>query len=452
MRGVGAALFAALTLSSACTYYNSIYNAQRRYLDAEGYRIAGADSLAAAAYRDVLLRAADGYRREPSGPWAPEALSLMGRSHLRLGDLRAARAALEQVVPDTGRIASEARVYLGAVLVRSGDATTGLALLDRALGEDTGGPSRAEGHLWRARVLLDRGDLGDGWRDLDRAASHPSVAVDAGLEALRWAVEYDDSARVRGAVEQLRSEPAAAERLDSILVLMGGWEARHGPASGADVLGGEAPDWPRRAVARMRLARAVMLREAGDTATARVEVTGIARGVGESAAESRVLLSRWHLGRAGELLDIQMVRAILIPASGDPEVDSLLTALSMVDALAGMGIEEPLAWFAAGELARDRLEAPELARGLFLAYADGGGEDPWTPKALLAALDVARTPGDRAWIRGRLEGRAESPYVLAARGLPAPGLQEMEEELGRRLSGILVTVERLVLAPPPDVD
>jgi len=79
------------------------------------------------------------------------------------------------------------------------------------------------------------------------------------------------------------------------------------------------------------------------------------------------------------------------------------------------------------------LAAPDLALGLFLAYADAASPDPWVPKALLAALAVARSEGDQAWLRGRLEPRADSPYVLAARGEPALGLEALEEELARRL-------------------
>jgi hypothetical protein len=82
------------------------------------------------------------------------------------------------------------------------------------------------------------------------------------------------------------------------------------------------------------------------------------------------------------------------------------------------------------------LGALDVARGLFLAYADQTPSDPWAPKALLAALSVTDDEGSRAWLRGRLEGRAESPYVLAARGEPAPGLEALEEELAQRLQEI----------------
>jgi hypothetical protein len=87
-------------------------------------------------------------------------------------------------------------------------------------------------------------------------------------------------------------------------------------------------------------------------------------------------------------------------------------------------------------VARDRLAALGLARGLFLAYADTDPSDPWAPKALLAALDVAQDEEDRDWLRGRLEAHVGSPYVLAARGRPPAGFEALEEELAVRLREI----------------
>jgi hypothetical protein len=101
--------------------------------------------------------------------------------------------------------------------------------------------------------------------------------------------------------------------------------------------------------------------------------------------------------------------------------------------LAEVGLSQPLGLFGAAEIASERLGAPILARGLYLAYADQEPDGPWTAKALLAALNVTTDAGGQAWLRGRLEGRSESPYVLAARGEPAPGLEPLEEELARRL-------------------
>ena len=182
------------------------------------------------------------------------------------------------------------------------------------------------------------------------------------------------------------------------------------------------------------LARAELLYDVGDTAAARLQAEGVAGGFGEVAAEARILMARWMLERARDLRSIDYARRVLLASEEHPEVVSFLDALEETETLTELGLTDPLAWFAAGEVARDGLEAPGLARGLFLAYADGAHNEPWVPKALLAALAVSTEEGDRAWLRGRLEGRSESPYVLAARGESAPGFEVLEEELARRLS------------------
>jgi hypothetical protein len=100
-------------------------------------------------------------------------------------------------------------------------------------------------------------------------------------------------------------------------------------------------------------------------------------------------------------------------------------------------LDDPLGWFAAAEVSRNRLEAPILARGLYLAYADTDPMDPWAPKALLAALSVALDEADRSWLRGRLEAHGDSPYVQAARGSSVAGIESLEEELQERLREIV---------------
>jgi len=144
-------------------------------------------------------------------------------------------------------------------------------------------------------------------------------------------------------------------------------------------------------------------------------------------------LAAWQLGEARALLEIRDVLSVLLPGVEDERVARLVEHVQGMMYLTEQGFSDPLAWFAAAEMARDDLGAPELARGLFLAYADAAPGEPWVPKALLAALAVSEREGDRAWLRGRLEGEAGSPYVLAARGEPALGLEALEEELARRL-------------------
>lgn len=446
MRPRDAVIVGVAALLSGCVYYNAIYNAQRLFDQGERDYWAGRDSAADVRYEEVIQKAADGYRRQPNGQWADEALYLLGRAHFRRGSMRAARAALRQAAENATDATSrlEALCYLGAVRVASGDVDGGLPLLDRALRGLRSGPAVAEGHLWRARALLEKGRLEQGWQDLDAVGrSDRRLRVAAGLERLRWGVSWGDHLQVREAVAGLLSEPDAGVRADSILTLVGAVAKRWGPADAAGLLAGAAgAPWERTVRGEVRLARAHYLQDAGDSAAAASEVAAVAAGIGPSAGNARILLARWKLAHAEGLAQTHDVVALLLPAAKDSAVAAMLIDLKALSDLSDAGLDNPLAWFEAGEVARDRLGAPYLALGLFLAYANAAPQAPWAPKALLAALDVAPSEGTRAWLRGRLEGVAGSPYVRAARGRPAPGLERLEKELAQRLQAVRAALPR----------
>lgn len=420
---------------SACVYYNALYNAERLFEEGERYRRQGLDSLAAQRYAGVVEKAAKGYRRDPEGEWADDALLLVGRAYLRLGRLREARAALEEAAlrAGGGSAAGTAVLSLGIAAVLAGDAEGGGALLNRALRDLPPGPAAAEGHLWRGRVLLEAGQEDVGWWDLDRAAEHSGTRVDAALTRVLWGIRTDNRARAREGMVVLLSTGEAGSRVDTVAALAGAAAGAWGPGVAAGLLAAaDSARWEPTPRGKIRLARAVLLREAGDTAGAEAEVRRVAGGIGPAAAEARLELSGWILGPARDLVEARSALAVLLPGIADPRVAGRVEEIQTLTALEEMGFDDPLAWFAAGELARDGLGAPALARGLFLAYADAAPAEPWVAKALLAALAVSPDEGDRAWLRSRLEGRADNPYVLAARGETALGLEELEEELARR--------------------
>ena len=434
---VGGIVLLAAALSSGCVYYNGIYNAQSLYDDAERLRLSGADSLARARYEDVVRKAATGYRRDTQGPWADEALYLIGRARLRMGEIQAARAALLQAaeLTDDEQIRLGALLYVGAALLQSGDTRGGTVLLNQALEGLNEGAALAEAHLLRAGVLLAAGEMDAGWWDLDRAADMDSgLRVQAAMERVRWGVRHGNLSRTREGARRLLSYPEAAERRDSVVALLRWTSGRWGGEEVASLLADSEYAWGRMERGDALLARAEVLYDVGDTAAARLQAEDVAGGFGQVAAEARVLLARWILEGARDLGDIDDARRLLLPSEEHPEVAAFLGALEETEALTELGLTEPLAWFAAAEVARDGLGAPGLARGLFLAYTGGAPDEPWVAKALLAALALSPEEGDRAWLRGRLEGRSESPYVLAARGESAPGFEVLEEELARRLS------------------
>lgn len=435
-----AAALAGALLLSGCVYYNAIYNAQGLFREGEGHRRQGRDSLAAARYAEVVRKTAEGFRRDPEGAWADDALLLMGRAYLRLGELREGRAALEATVRRAGEepVRLQALLYLGVAYVMSGDGERGTALLDEALGGLPSAGQRAEGHLWRGRVLLEMGQPDAGWWDLDQASSQAATRTDAALTRVGWGVRLDDPGRAREGMNHLLSSREAGARVDTVVALARAATRRWGPLAAADLLSGaDSARWERTPRGILLLARAGLVLAAGDTARAAEDMRRVAAGLGPAAGAARLELARWQLARARDLVEARGALAILLPAVGTPEVGALAGALQDMLELAERGLDEPLAWFAAGELARDQLASAYLAQGFFLAYADALPDDPWTPKALLAALAASDDPEDRAWLLGRLERRAESPYVLAARGEPALGLEALEEELARRLQEII---------------
>lgn len=439
MSRLGAALVGVATVFSACTHYNTLYNAERVYREAERDRLAGRDSLALLRYRDVVRKTSDAYRSRPDDERSAATLFLLGRAQLRAGDAGAAALALEEALLRAAEpgLRPQVLVYLAAARARLGDAEGALARVDEALRAGVVGEALAEAHLLRGSLALSRRPADGGWADLAFAGSEPGVRIDAGLERLRLGIQHGERARARSALSALLAERSAGERLDTVLALVGAAAARWGAGDAADILSAaDSTRWEEPSRGRVRLAHARLLHESTDSLGARARASQVASGRGEAAAEARLLLAGWQLESARDLGVADAVRALLLPASTDPRADSVLRALDDLERFAGMGLDDPLGWFAAGEVARDRLRAPVVARGFFLAYADIDPSDPWAPKALLAALDVSTDEPDRDWLRDRLEAHVGSPYVLAARGHAPVGLEALEEELRVRLEEI----------------
>ena len=438
----GLALAAMLPLFAACTYYNSIYNAERVFHDAERERRAGRDSAAAVLYDDVVRKASEGYRRDPEGDWAYEALLLVGRARLRSGELRAARAAFETSLtlaadPDE-RLTAIA--YLGVVAAQSGDADAAVRGLNEALAGSLPRGTTAEGHLARGRILLSSSNPEAGLWDLDRAAEiDPALRLEASLDRIAWGVRTGERGRTAESMRYVFAIRGGGARVDTVLALARAAGSRWDAGTAADLLAPvDSSRWDRLSRDRAGLERARFLHAAGDTAAATRVARGVGRGLGDVAAQAREQLARWLLAPARSLAEVYAARAILLPSADHPKVATMLAALDSLDELSLAGVDEPLAWFAAAEVARERLASPFLARVLFLAYADRVPAEPWAPKALLAALELATGEGDRALLRGRLEAYTESPYVLAARGKPAAGFEALEERLDERLKEIRI--------------
>ncbi len=359
----GAWLVAALALSAGCVYYNSLYNAERLFDLGETHRVAGLDSLARADYQEVVAKSAKAFRMEPTGEWADDALLLMGRAYLRMGDLRAARAALERAarVTDDDQVRSGAQVYLGASYVEAGDLPTAIGLLDAGLEALRPGPVMAEGHLWRGRALLDGSQREEGWWDLDQARSGSgSVRMSAAIERIVSGVRYDQPARAQEGMDRLLALSEAGERSDTVVALARLTSGRWGPATAARMLSAaDTSRWSQGSRGKVRLERARLLREAGDSLAAQDGVERVADGIGPAAVEARVELARWQLARARDLVDIRDALTVLLPAEDEAPAADLLQALREMNDLAEIGLSDPLGLFGAAEVASERLGRPD---------------------------------------------------------------------------------------------
>lgn len=435
-----AVLALAVLAPAGCGYFNALYNAERRFAEAERLATEGRSAQARAAYEESLLKASSSYRAHPEGRWSDDALLLIGRAHFALGRNAEASAALDAAVrhTDNARMRATAEAYLGATAVRAERPAAALPHLDRALAElAAGSPEAAFAHLWRARARFATGDAAAAWAELDAAAirSDP-LAHKALLEGATRALALGDSARLRAAVARLLGDAGARATLDSLRTLAAVEARAHGPAAAALLLAPVAAGaWPAAARDSLRLVRAAHLAAGGDTAAALDELGALADGAAPGTAQAaRHTWSRLRLRGASGLDELGEVRAILLPAVGHPPAARLVDHMRTLEELverAGQG--RPLALFVAAEMARDSLAAPQLAVRLFTAYAELAPAGVWAPKALLAGALLA-PPEEAAALRARAVAVAGNPYVTPG---DAAGFEDAERRLDGQLAGLL---------------
>lgn len=431
---------------SACAYFNALYNAKRHFADAERAAMRGQHGAAYMSYGAAIEKAAKSLRRDPDGRWADDALYLIGRAHFARGDYREATAALERLLRETddARIRAGAYAYLGAAAVRLGDLAAAVVRLDSAVaGVGERGELAAFARLWRARARFALADEDGAWPDIEAAAAiGGAMGREARLEWAARAVQLDRPDRAAAAFAALFRDKDAHLAADSIAALAARANQRWGSARASALLEGvTTAAWPPAARAALRLRRAELLAAAGDSVEALREARTVAgRASGPIADRARVVLARWALATARDMEDLDDVRDLLLPAIADGEARRLLQALKALGVLVEFPAElgQPLALFAAGELARDELGAPHVARALFTAYADVAPTAVWAPKALLAAIALDPEPEEAERLRRRLEAHRGNVYLLAlSGGEPGPRYEEAENTLASVLSDLL---------------
>lgn len=442
MRARTLAAAGAMALLSGCAYFNSLYNAKRLFGEAERAE-AKTDGAGAASYRSALDKAGKSFRKDSTGRWSDEALSLIGRSYFALGEYAEARSTFARVLTRGrgGGTRMESHAYLGAALVRLDSAGAALAHLDSVVAKAGAGSEMGRfARLWRARARFATADSAGAWEDLEvvRRRGGP-LALDASLEAVGRAIPGSPE-RAEAAFVQLAAAPVPDRTVDSLRALTRSAAEAWGGARAAALLApvARAP-WPASRRGRLLLYRAELAAQAGDTAAAASQALAVAAMADLVTGQAaRIAAARWQLASATDVGGAAAARSTLLGAVEDPEAQRLVKALKQLDVLVARARDEgqPLSLFAAAELARDELGAPGLARKLFLTYAELVPQATWTPKALLAASALS-APAESEALAKRLESFPDNVYVAAVNGGGAEApYAAAEERLARSLAAL----------------
>lgn len=436
-------LVASLVLLGGCGYFNALYNANRRFADAERARQRGDQVTAAREYREAIERAAVSYRKYPNGRWADDALLLLGRARFSLGEHEAAAAAMRALLgQSTDRsMRASAHAYLGAALVEQSRHDTAIIHLDSAAADlPAGSDAVAFVRLWRGRAAFHEGRTEAGWADLEAAGRSAATSREAALEGIRRAAAARDSARTFEFMRRLAATPPAGRthmQLDSIL--------RHiaDTWSPAVALHASAPlavsHWPVAARDAIALTRAEIAIPAGELDLGLELATNLGQAVsGGVGSRARRVAARIRLGRTESVDELEDVRGFLLPAYDDPLALRLMRDIRAAQILirAGQDPASLLSLFAAAEMLRDVVDAPLLARRLFLDFAARQPDNVWAGKAALAAHQIRADDESAA----ALERLAANPYVRAARGsgYVAAEIDRAEERLAYGIAGLRV--------------
>ena len=442
---VGSGLFA------GCVY-NTLYNAEALYQEAEDLRLTGRDAGLSERYREVVAKATKGYESDEDGGRADDALLLMAKAQLRLGAIAEASQTLERVlaVSDDPDVRGQAALYRGVAAVAAGEMTRGIELLDEAIAAIDEPNDRAEGHLWRARARLEQGMAEQGWQDLDWAGeANSGFVVQAGLERVAWGFALSDLTRIHQGIEALLLTSRAEVFGDSIRSLVRRFADRWGAGSAVVLLDGtENARWSREERNRLLMTRAWLSHEAGDIHRAKQDARRVGSGVGEQAANARVTLARWTLADVENVGELAALRSVLLPAVTSDEARMLLDAIRRVELLTEYGFDgEPVALIAAAEISRDGLAARRLSAELFQAFVNVVPDAAWSAKALLAVRDLTPDPAARQKLDELLDRSPGDPYVRYAReGHDVPELGELEYRLQAELDPLIERVDQELAA------
>jgi hypothetical protein len=443
-----------LVAAPGCVYFNGIYNAREAQRNAEKRARSGRESEASTWYATMAEKAETVLVRFPKSRWKTEALYLAGRGHALSNRCQAALPRLVEflAIPQTGdEKRDRAGLALGTCLVRLERYSEALHDLD-SLARTGDKDVASEASLWAARAAIALGD--------NERARRYLAGIEVGVA--QW--ELAAASLQRGEHERAESllvlrASRGDWREEVIARLHDLWAAGRHDAVERIVNRYEDSRAPAPAKVRLHLTAAQLQADARDPrldSLARAHLRTAMRASTDTLVdrEAAARLTALALRTVSAPADVDgVVQRSSRDARGHPLQLRLEDNALLVRILLGASDASGGSHFLAGEVARDSLDAPLVARELFRRTADVHPGTLVAPRALLAAAQLWPDSADAFHARIRRD-YAESPYgVLLAGGDPGrvASYGQAEVQLRDSWAGAVraLTDSIRALRPPP---
>jgi tetratricopeptide (TPR) repeat protein len=419
------------SLFSGCVYYNGMYNANRLASLARKAERDGRTFEANNLWGQVATKAESVLVRHPRSKYAEEASVLRGLALAKLGECEQALGPLSRL--GVANLKTELREDIWLASGRCQGRLGNIPAADAAFAqviESKSSARKREARFQRARTLRALGRYEEAvillqGSEEPRALPERLLSL-AGAGRLPEAMTLADSLIAKGDTTQ---------PWDSLVVTLG----RQNSSDASDLVDrlrnlkvtGEKQ-------ARLLLEDGIRLLHT-DTTRALVRFREAVKvgGAGDAAGRAGLQLVRLDLSRVSrpqELASpIQALGAVAqkhqTVAQEAKQLQAIaLRIMSSYDSVPAGSPQGDLRFFLLGEVARDSLEAPQLAHEVFLRILKDWPDSPYAPKAVLAAqrLDPEWADSGRVLLETRY---LDSPYLAMIRGEEASAYRSLEDSL-----------------------
>ncbi len=434
-------------LLAGCVYYNGMYNANRLASSARKAERDGRTFEANNLWGQVATKAESVLVRHPRSKYAEEASILRGLALAKLGQCEQALGPLSRV--GVAKLKTELREDTWLATGRCQVTLGNIAAADAAFAYVVDSKSSArkrEARFQRARTLRGLGRYEEAVTLLED--SQEPRALPELLLALAGAGRLPESMAL---ADSLIAKGDSTQPWDSLVVIL----SRQDPANASSLVDRlRRLKQPDEKQARWLLDDGLRL-AATDTARALARFREAVKvgGAGEAAGRARLQLARLDLRRVSRPEELASpIQALAAVAQKHQTVAqevrqlqaTALRVMSSYDSVPAGAPQGDLRLFLLGEAARDSLEAPQLAHGIFMRVLSEWPDSPYAPKAVLAAqqLDPEWADSGRVLLETRY---LDSPYLAMIRGEEATAYRFLEDSLGAFAAGLAVQSRR---SPP----